>query len=450
MNINQTDLFVEVLLEVMENPVPGDVLVQAKKCLLDYLGVCLAGSKMIGDGERRYLDAISTERTGCSTIIGHGIRSSLQNAAFVNGLSSHAAELDDGHRFGMIHPGGPVISALLAVAEKEGLSGRDLLRGIVTGYECAIRLACAVQPDHKLRGYHATGTCGLVAAGVAVAAALGYDKKKLKDTISAAATSAGGLLEVIGDASELKPFNIAHAAQDGLTAAYMALAGFAGPEDVLGGKRGFFSAISGNTDTERLTRRSRVHEIMSIYMKPYAACRHCHPAIEASLTLKALHDLEHDTINSIMIETYQLAVLDHDHTSIQGITSAKMSIPFSVAVALETGGAGIEGFTREYIDSERIRNLMSKMTVREVPELTALVPQKRAAKVTLKLQDGQTVTERVDFPRGEPENPITLEDAKDKFISLAIYGGKKPDEASELMQYIMNVETELDNLYPLL
>src|SRR5690606_28432317 len=115
-------------------------------------------------------------------------------AALVNGMHAHVAELDDGERFGMFHPGAPILSALLSVANEKNISGTAFLRGIVIGYEAAIRVASALQPGLKDQGYHATGVCGTIGAAIGIGAALGFSKQQLKGAFSAAATSASGIL----------------------------------------------------------------------------------------------------------------------------------------------------------------------------------------------------------------------------------------------------------------
>ena len=224
---------------------------------------------------------------GDVSIIGFEQRTTLQNAAFLNAMSAHITELDDGHRAGQIHLGASIISALLPVAEVEELSEEAVLRGIVVGYEAAIRLAMAMNPAHKLRGYHTSGTCGTIGVAAAIAAAMQFSREQMKVAVSAATASASGLLELQEDESELKPYNLAHAAVGGITAAYCALAGFKGPDDAIGGKRGLLTVMTENPRLKYLCEFEEPYlQIERIYRKLYAACRHAHSAIEAALTLK--------------------------------------------------------------------------------------------------------------------------------------------------------------------
>ena len=243
--MNITDIFVDYLYELPVSDLRAEAVEQARLCLLDYKGVTAAGAKILQEQGNAFLDRV-LKQGGNVGVIGFKEKTTLHNAAFLNAMSAHMAELDDGHRAGQIHLGASIISALLPVAEVESLTEDAILRGIVVGYEAAIRLAMAVNPAHKLKGYHTSGTCGTIGVAVAIAVALKFTREQMKVAVSAATASASGLLEMQEDESELKPYNLANAAVGGITAAYCALAGFKGPDDAIGGKRGFLSLLTEN------------------------------------------------------------------------------------------------------------------------------------------------------------------------------------------------------------
>ena len=439
-----TNQFLDVIQEIATGEMPEHIKTKGKDCLLDYVGVTLSGAVLMGNKEKQVFQCLETI-DGCH-VIGTTKRISESMAAMLNGISAHAIELDDGHRIGMLHLGAPVISALLAVAEKERLSCNDFLRGIIVGYEVAIRLACTVQPGCKLKGYHATGTCGTVGAAMGIAAALHFDFEQMKSTFSAATTSAAGLLEMIEGDTELKPYNAGRAAMDGVVAAYIGKARFKAPEDALGGKRGFLKVMTDEPKMEFLTDFSGdKYMIETIYMKPYAACRHCHPSIEAALHIRHQAGFNIDEVDSIEVNTYKLAVGGHDHTEIKGTNSAKMSIPYSLAVALVTGKAGLDEYTDRYISDVIVRRITDKVSVKDVDELTVLCPQKRVAEVTVKTISG-VFKERVDYPKGEPENPLSQEELEAKFRGLAMYGGLTSTECDEVINEIRKEDFDLNKI----
>jgi 2-methylcitrate dehydratase PrpD len=234
--------------------------------------------------------------------------------------------------------------------------------------------------------------------------------------ISCAAGSAAGMLEMQEQESELKPYNVGRAAMDGLAAAEMGLVDFETPADMLGGERGFFRNFADQYAPEKLTEKTEYFEIERIYVKPYASCRHSHSAVEAAIRLH--EGLEPERIESVEVRTYRLGVKGHDHTEIRGIASAKLSTPYAVAAGLLLGRADLTAF--EPLD-EGVLKLAKKVSVAEDPELTRESPQKRVAVVTVKLRDGTSRSARVDYAKGDPENPMSPEEMEEKRKLLSAY-----------------------------
>ena len=404
--MNVTDIFVDYLYGLCVSDLRAEAIEQARLCLLDYKGVTSAGAKMLEKKGSDFLTRVF-KQGGEVSVIGFQQKTTLHNAAFLNAMSAHMAELDDGHRAGQIHLGASIISAILPVAEVESLSEESVLRGIVVGYEAAIRLAMAINPAHKLRGFHTSGTCGTIGVAVAIAAALKFSREQMKVAVSSAAASASGLLEMQEDESELKPYNLAHAAVGGITAAYCALGGFKGPDDAIGGKRGFLSVMTENPKIQYLSEFDEPYlQIEKIYRKLYAACRHAHSAVEAAISLKNQYQIDPASVSRIVIETYGMAIKGHDHKVIKGIQSAKMSVPFSVALALKTGNAGLKDYNESNLSDGEILRLTSIVDMIEDPEISSWLPNKRAAQVTI-VSAGKSYMCCVEYPKGEPENPMS-------------------------------------------
>ena len=415
-----SDIFVSNLSGIAKASLPEEVVLQARLCIADYIACACAGSSFIRPRIDSFLEASSLQ-SGSSAVLGTAFRTSLHNAALLNAMSAHSTELDDGHRLGMLHLGAGILSALLPVAELEGLPFDRVISGTVAGYEAAVRLAISMQPSHKMRGYHTSGTCGTVGGAVAIAVAMDFPERMLKSAISAAVAGAGGLLELQENSSQMKPYNLAHAAVAAISAAYTAKAGFIGPDDPIGGRRGILAVMSENADTSALTYfNPGDYSIMGIYRKPYAACRHCHPAIEASLKIKDDHHLQPSDIEEVNVKTYKLAVGGHDHKEIKGIASAKLSIPFSVALAMVKGSAGMGDFNEKNICDPEILDLTSKVSITQDDTLTSWSPRKRAAIVSISTKSGETYSCEIDYPKGEPENPMTYEEIVSKFRGLTL------------------------------
>lgn len=425
--MNLTDKFVYRLVEKSQT-IPQVVIQQARKCLLDYLGVLIGGNRYL---EERHPELIM----------------SSPSKVFLNGFAGHVLELDDGHRHGMMHLGASIVSAVFDVAEKERLKSEEVLRGIVMGYEVAVRCARAIQPGHKERGYHVSGTCGTIGSALGVAFACSYSEKQIRSTLACAVSSAAGVLEIQEQASELKPYNVGRAAMDGLFAAKIGRLAILGPDDVLGGKRGFLAALTDTPHPEFLTDFSNAdYAIEGIYQKVHAACRHCHPAIDAVIDMRNDFRLTPEQIDIIEVHTYRLAVGSHDHTDIRGISSAKLSTPFSVALAIVKGSAGYADFNEESLEDYWVKTLTQKVHIIEDKELTQCSPAVRGAKVFVHLKDGSVCETSCMYPKGEPENPLSREELEDKFRGLAMYGGLTTTECDEVIYEIRKEDFDLNKI----
>lgn len=425
---NVTEEFITGIMRIGHDEMPCQVLSKAKECLLDYLGVLAGGNQYLK--ERRSEQMISSV-----------------SKVFFHGFAAHVLELDDGHRLGMIHLGASIVSAILDVSEKERLKSEEILRGIVMGYEVAVRCARAIQPGHKMRGYHVSGTCGTIGSAVGVAFACGFNKEQLRSTLACAVSSAAGVLEIQEQASELKPYNIGRAAMNGLFTAQIGKLAIPGPDDVLGGKRGFLAALTDTPHPEFLSDFSNAdYAIEGIYQKVHAACRHCHPAIDAVLNLRNDHQLKPEQIDRIEVQTYRLAVGSHDHIDIRGLSSAKLSTPFAVALAIVKGHAGYADYNEDNLNDYWIKNLTQKVSIIEDDNLTAQSPAVRGAKVVIYLKDGNEYEATCLYPKGEPENPLTKEELEEKFRGLAMYGGLSKEECNEVINEVWKENFDLNKI----
>lgn len=416
--MNTTDEFISFIMKLKQASFSDDVIQKSKECILDYIGCAYAGSKVNEDKFNK-----TEYSSGKCDIFGLEIKTNSLTAAFINGFNAHTVELDDGNRFGMIHLGSSIISALYAVYQEKNIPFESIVRANIIGYEVGVRVSLAMQPGHKNKGFHTSGTAGTIAAAVAVAVALNCNETQLKSVISAAATSAAGLLEIQSNASELKPYNIGHAAMSGLNAAYIGMLGFDAPQDILNGPRGMLKLLSNTQCIEALYQEKPFYEIERIYVKPYAACRHCHSAIEAAILLKNKYNIPIDNIENIEIKTYALAIKGHNHTEIEGISSAKLSIPFSVALAYVYGNAGLKEYNQQTVNDEALLSLTKKVIVTENEEFSNNAKSKRIAEVIIKTKDNQQFSERVDYAKGDPENPLSYDELINKFRSLMEWSG---------------------------
>lgn len=425
--MNISEKYFYAINEVAKREMPAEVMARARRSLLDYLAVTCAGAVFQKEKLNGYFDFAQPE-SGDFKAIGTGRSLVLKEAVFLNGLNGHALDFDDGTNSGIIHLGSPIFSLLLPLAQRYGNTIEELLRATIIGYEASYTMAVSIQPQHKALGYHATGTCGMLGATLAAAYMLGFTDEEHYQAFATSCVAASGMLKVLDDGSELKPYNVAKTALLSLTSLQLAKAGFKGHNDPLGGYRGFLKMMSGNEHTEiKSTQLNGTYAIMKSYTKPYASCRYTHPPVEAAIHLRNQFGITPEMVEKITVETYDLAVSGHEHTDIQGAYSAKMSTPYSTAVALAYGKAGLQEFEDTVLENETIKVLTKKVEVITDNELSSIFPDKQSAIVTITTIDGNTYSERVDYPKGEPENPLTDEEFWQRYEALMAYAEKDKD-----------------------
>lgn len=433
--LSDTDRLLSGITALSEAPLSAELAATARLRLLDWMGCVLVGASVERD---RIATILAAGGEGPAPVPGTGRTTSPLTAALVNGMHSHVVELDDGHRYGITHAGGPLIAALTGVLHDPRVTGESFLKGIVAGYEAGLRVAIACQPEAKLNGWHGSGVFGVIAAAVGTGVALGFGPDKLNTVLAAACTSASGMVKAFSEGSELKPYNAGQPALTGLSSALVADAGFPGPRDILDGPHGLVQMLRGSPADPSAFAVTAPLCIESVYLKPYASCRYCHAPVEAVLTLKDRHGVTSADVAHVTVDTYRLAVHKHDHTEIDGPYSARLGVPYCVGAAMATGETGMAAFSPEALaDAETLR-IMRATHVREDAELTALVPARRAARLTLHLTDGRALTERVDLPRGEPEVPLSADDLRAKFADLAGVAGLAPDRIRAIAEAVLD------------
>ena len=424
MNISRA--FFSAIDKVAQCEIPETVMARARRSLLDYLAVTCAGASFQKEKIEGFYSFAEPEE-GIFKAIGTGRNIVLKEAVFLNGLNGHALDFDDGTNSGIIHLGSPIFSLLLPLSQRYGTTVDQLLRAAIIGYEASYTMAVSIQPRHKSLGFHATGTCGMLGATLAAAYMLGFTDDERYQAFAAACVAASGMLKVLDDGSELKPYNVAKTALLSLTSLQLAKAGFKGHEDPLGGYRGFLKMMTGDENTPiKSTLLYGTYAIMKSYTKPYASCRYTHPPVEAAIHLRHQYGITPEDVRQIKVETYDLAVKGHDHTDIMGAYSAKMSTPYSTAVALIYGKAGLQEFRKENLENKNVQALTKKVQVIADDALSSIFPDKQSAVVTITTKKG-VYSERVDFPKGEPENPLAEDEFRERYEALMSYGGISED-----------------------
>jgi len=405
---------------------PSEVSHRARYFLLDYLACAIRGSREESSAAvQRMIQR--TGANGCATIIGTRARTIPGLAAMANGASAHGIEQDDTHSGGSIHLGATMYSAALALAETLPDTSPDaFFTAVVAGFEAAARIAMAVQPkEHYALGFHMTPTCGVFGAAITSAKLLGLSAEQILAAVGITGSMAAGSMEFLADGAWTKRIHPGLAAQNGIHAALLAAEGFTGPLRILEGRDGFLHGYSRNPIAERLTANlGESFEILHTAVKPHACCRYMQGPIDAILAIMSEHKIEASQIRQIEIAVLEagwgiVAEPRARKYSPESVVDTQFSMPFGAAVAAIDGVAGLEQFTLEKARSQKIRELMNKVVLVKDPRIEENFPQEWAARVTIEVENGQRWEKFVQYPKGDPENPLTWDEMAAKFRTLA-------------------------------
>ncbi|HEY1383691.1 MAG TPA: MmgE/PrpD family protein [Dongiaceae bacterium] len=422
--------------------VPPRVVEFAKGLMIDWLGSAYAGK---GSHQVEWIEAFARSMgpsDGPSTIIPSRRRTSAYFAAMVNAAASHVVEQDDVHNASVFHPATVIFPAVLAVAEAEGKSGREMLEAAIAGYEVGIRVGEFLGRTHY-EVFHTTGTAGTVAAAVAVGKLLGLSAEMLVHAVGSAGTQAAGLWEFLRDAGDSKQLHTAKAASDGLLSAYLARDGFRGALRILEGSKGMAAGMSRDADPARLTDRLGARwATEETSLKWHASCRHTHPAADALQELMRREGLAADDIAEVVAGVHQAAidVLGGvvDPTTVH---QAKFSMGSVLALIAVHGVADLDAFERHALSDQRISRFRSKVRMERDDEVDSLYPRRWISKVRVTTTDGRSLTSRIDEPKGDPGNSLSREELEAKTIRLAAFrNGATATEMRAAIERIWNLD----------
>jgi 2-methylcitrate dehydratase PrpD len=431
---------------------PAAVVAKARDCVRDYLGSVLgaypiAESRMIAEWVRDLGDRSE------ATMLGWGFRSSTRNAALANGYFAEVLETQDGTSYGNNHPASVILPAVLAAAEHSSANGRDTLAAIVAGYEVMNRVAAAL-PGEKGLGSMKTGTTGTVAAAAAVGKLLGLDAAGLVN-----AMGISGLILPLSMRENMwgptvKPLLGGQAASVGIQSAQLAARGFTGCEEVFKGTAPRFLGLCNLLCTDplfdELTRNlGERYTILDVYYKPYAACRHSHSSIEATLTLVREHAVEPDAVESIEVKTYARAAREMSRypEADSSFIVCQFSLPFLLAAIITDGTVGAAQYRREKIADPARLALAKRVRVLADDAMSKAYPARTQARVRITLRDGAVLEQQIEQHKWEPERGIPREEFMAKFRALA--GACLPSERVEALDRAVDGMDALASLGPL-
>lgn len=410
---------------------PIEAVETGKRCIIDGLGVMLAGSVQPAACIVAEHATATASRQEATAFGRQPFGASAAFAALVNGTAGHALDWDDTQLatsadriFGLLtHPTIPPLVAALAIGEREQCSGRAFLEAFLAGFEVECKIAEAIDPAHYMQGFHTSGTIGTFGAAVAAAKLLGLGSKEIGHMLAIAASSASGIRVNFG--SMTKPLHVGRAAQNGVVAAELAARGFTGGNDALDPPWGFFSTFSHGKgfDEARISGRlGNPHTIVSpgVSIKPYPCGVLGHPTMDAMRRLVLDHDIAADAITAIRIcaGSNILNPLRYDIATNE--LEAKFCPAFMVSAIALRRKAGIAEFNDEFVRSPAVQAMMRKVQRILDPAIEAMGWEKIRSTVEVDLADGRTLVQAADERyRGGPDLPFTRSELYEKFSDCA-------------------------------
>jgi len=403
----------KLLIDLKNKPISDEDRSRASIHLLDWLACCSLGRQSIaGDVYQAYIDAEANDALQPCNIV-FGQKCYWQDALLMNGALGNVLEMDDIHRSSILHPGPVVIPAALAIAQKYHLPTRNLLNAIVLGYEITIRLGESIGRSHY-QYFHNTSTCAAMGASLAVSHLLGLSIEQALSALGNVGSRTGGLWQMRNEKVMTKQWHNSEAARSGAMSAILAKQGLTGPEYILEGPQGIFNALSQDANPDNFIKTSSQWRIFDCSFKPWPACRHAHGSIDVVLT--ALNNVDEkigvNDIQSVVIQTYQDAILFCDNPAPVTQLQAKFSIQHAVAAVLTWGQPELEHYHEDKIDE--LANTRAIISVSKSEQIEDLYPAHYGAKCVITLKSGKVLTEQIRDTLGDPERPLSLSQIKEK------------------------------------
>jgi 2-methylcitrate dehydratase PrpD len=391
---------------------PANVRKEGVRTLLNWVGVAIGGSRH--QTIEIAVAALSPfSGPAQASLLGRRERFDIMNAAFINGVSSHIFDFDDTHLKTIIHPAGPVASAILALSEMQPVSGKDFLNALVLGVETECRIGNAVYPNHYDIGWHITGTAGVFGSAAAVGKLLNLNEQQMVWALGLAASQPVGLRESFGSMN--KSFNPGRAANNGIFASVLASKNFTSSDEMIEAKRGWANTVSTKQDYHEILDGLGVrYEALLNTYKPFACGIVMHPAIDAAIQLRNENQLASDQIERVELKVNPLVLELTGKANPRDGLEGKFSIYHAASIALVEGAGGEKQFSDRAVSDPTVVALRGKV----VPVVTPGI-EPAQVDMTITLKDGRALHRFIAHAIGSVEVPMTDKQLEAKFADLA-------------------------------
>jgi 2-methylcitrate dehydratase PrpD len=388
--------------------IPAPARKEAARTLLNWVGCTLGGSRNEAVGIA--VSALSPFfGPAQASLLGRKERMDIFHAALINGISSHVLDFDDTHLRTIIHPAGPVASAILALSEFQPVSGADFVNALVLGVEAECRIGNSVYPAHYDTGWHITGTTGVFGAAAAVGKLLGLSEQQMVWAMGLAATQPVGLREMFGTMT--KSFHPGRAAQNGLTAAFLASKNYTSSDHGIEAKSGWANVLSTQRNYAEITEKlGQTYEVSLNTYKPFACGIVIHPAIDGCIQLRNQYKLEPAQIERIELRVHPLVLELTGKKTPQTGLDGKFSVYHATAAAIVEGAAGEQQFSDATVRNPQIVMVRDRVSTVVDPAI-----KEDQVRIAITLKDGRKLEKYVEHAVGSVHNPMSDRDLEAKF-----------------------------------
>ena len=418
--MNETKILAQFISELKYSDLSDEVIVKAKSLILDQLGCQLAFSQL--PWSKAVYKYVKDKKCGRkeSTIAYYGLRTTNEDAAFVNAAFGHGFEMDDDEPHTLTHPGVIVISSALATGEAKGISGKDFITAVVAGYDAMLRSGYAAR-SMIFHNFHATGVSGTLGAAAASGKIMGFKKDKMINALSIAASESSGIAEYMVSGGSVKRLHAAFASQSGVKAALLAKNGLTGPSTALEGKHGFCQAFAGECFPEEFSNNlGKEFRILWTGIKPYCCCQAQHSTIDAMKLIIDECSIKPQDVEEVLVEQMFRDVRAVGNIiEPQDMISAQFSGRFGLALRLIKGSNDYADYSEKNLKDPDLLAMAKRIKYVVNEEMSKAPVGSAPSSVTVKLKNGNIFAKRVDFGKGTIQNPMTKKEIEDKFRGLA-------------------------------
>jgi 2-methylcitrate dehydratase PrpD len=428
--MNIAESLAKMIYDLQFNDLSEEVIDRTKYLALDFIGLAARGNTFESSQPIHELIRLYGGK-GKGIVIGSKDLSPFpQYAALANGSASHSLELDDVINEASLHPAVAVFPTAFALADEHEKSGKDLILASVIGYEVMGLLGKALNPTSVYaRGFHPTGIVGAFAAAAVASKLMGLTMEQTVNALGTVGSQAAASMEFLNTGSWTKRLHPGWAAHNGIIAAQLAKAGFTGPKSIIEGDKGFARAYSYDFNLEDMNTEFSNSDnfILKTSIKPHACCRYKQGPLDIVLDIVKTHDLKPSDIQKINVHIVQtglpiVAFPEEDKRNPQSSVDAQFSMHFGAAVAVLYRKTLLEQYDDQVVRLPEVKELMEKVYCFRGEDLEKEFPKKWPARVEIETSKG-TFSDKIDYPKGDPENPLTWEEMITKFnyVSAPIY-----------------------------